>query len=203
MDQTDFVINYFKNAKNKTFVDIGANDGVSWSNTLRLERDYGWTGICIEPHPTMFERLASNRKAICLELAVNDKEGVLDFMTIEGTWEANMLSGLLENYDPRHRERIEGEYKRYGGTASIKKVKCSPLHDILKKNNIEKVDYLSIDTEGSEENILKSIDFTAVNVELISAEVNYELQPLEAILSSNGYTFLDKVHQDAFFRKLN
>ena len=201
MDQTDFVINYFKNAKNKTFVDIGANDGVSWSNTLRLERDYEWTGICIEPHPTMFKRLASNRKAICLELAVNDKEGVLDFMTIEGTWEANMLSGLLENYDPRHRERIEGEYRRYGGTASINKVKCSPLHDILKKNNIEKVDYLSIDTEGSEENILKSIDFTAVNVELISAEVNYELQPLEAILSSNGYVFLDKVHQDAFFRK--
>lgn len=197
----EFVGDYFNNERGLLFVDIGANDGVTWSNSLFLEKNLEWNGFCIEPHPTMFKILLQKRNCSCLNLAVSDKEGDLDFLSIEGSWEANMLSGLIENYDPRHRERIEGEYRRYGGTASVVKVKTLPFSKIALDNNINDISYMSIDTEGSELNVLKSIDFNKSNIKLISAEVNYELEPLKEFLEPLGYKYLTKIACDVFFGK--
>ena len=59
---SDFVNYYFKNVKTGFFIDVGANDGVIWSNTLGLEtREEFWTGICIEPHPDMFKELTKHK----------------------------------------------------------------------------------------------------------------------------------------------
>ncbi|MDR2406522.1 MAG: FkbM family methyltransferase [Bacteroidales bacterium] len=54
----DFLIDFlFKKKRNGIFLDIGANDGISFSNTYRFEKFRNWTGICIEPHPEIFEKL--------------------------------------------------------------------------------------------------------------------------------------------------
>ena len=140
-------------------------------------------------------------KCKCFEYAVSDTSGELDFLTIEGTWEANMLSGLVDNYDPRHKDRVMGEYVRYGGTSTVKKVTCKPLQQILNENNITKIDYLSIDTEGSELPILRSIDFTKTDITLLSVEINYEAEPIDEFLATYGYKFLGKVCCDAFYGK--
>jgi len=197
----EFAGEYFGNKSGLTFVDIGANDGVTWSNSYFLEKNLGWNGFCIEPHPTMFKTLLQKRSCSCLNLAVSDKEGDLDFLSIEGSWEANMLSGLIENYDPRHRERIESEYRRYGGVASVVKVRTLPFSKIALDNNITNIDYMSIDTEGSELNVLHSIDFSKSNVGLFSVEVNYELDPLKEFLEPYGYKYLTKIACDVFFGK--
>ena len=200
----EFTVSYFSNIQdqsNLTYVDIGANDGVTWSNTIILEKQYNWKGICIEAHPTMFKQLQSNRNCTCLEYAISDKEGELDFLTIEGSWEANMLSGLVDNYDPRHRERVDAEHLRYGGTSSTVKVRCKTLQQIIDDENLTKIDYLSIDTEGSELPILKSINFDKINIDLISVEVNYEADPIDELLTKHGYKFITKVACDAFYSK--
>lgn len=197
----EFVVDFFKQQTDLFFVDIGANDGVTWSNTHALERDYNWRGICIEPHPSIYNTLISNRRCKCLNVAISNTEEEADFFTIEGTWEANMLSGLVKNYDPRHWNRITEEYKRYNGEARTEKVKVRPLQSILGEDNIKKIDYLSIDTEGSEVSILESIDFNKIETTLISVEQNYEREPLDNILQPYGYKFLTKVACDVFYSK--
>jgi FkbM family methyltransferase len=196
-----FVLNFFNGQKNLFFVDIGANDGLTWSNSLEIERQLEWQGIAIEPHPTIFQQLINNRKCKCINIAVSDVEAELDFFAIEGTWEANMLSGLLSNYCDRHKARVMDEYKRYNGVATTVKVKTRPLQDILDDNNISKIDYLSIDTEGSEIPILKSVNFEKTDITLISVEANYDRDPLDKILMPYGFKFIEKVACDAFYAK--
>src|SRR3974390_100826 len=60
----------FCGKRNGVFVDVGAYDGISFSNTLMFERELGWTGLCIEPNPDVFPRLIENRSATCLEIAI-------------------------------------------------------------------------------------------------------------------------------------
>ena len=199
--QTRFVVEYFNEPRDLFFVEIGANDGTSWSNSYYLERELGWNGICIEPHPTMFEKLSRDRNCVCLNVAVGDTEAEVDFFSIEGDWPANMLSGVLDNYESQHKERVMEEYKKYGGTASIVKVKCLPFGEILKRYNVTRIDYLSIDTEGSEIPILKSIDFASVDIGLLGVEVNYDQTPVDDILAKHGYKFIKKVEGDAFYSK--
>jgi FkbM family methyltransferase len=66
-----------------------------------------------------------------------------------------MLSGLIDNYDARHLQRINQELKQHGGNKEIIDVSCYKLENILREQNINHIDYLSIDTEGNELAILK------------------------------------------------
>jgi hypothetical protein len=64
------VIDYYKGKKTGYFIDVGANDGVYYSNTLRLEVDYQWSSVCFEPLDAEFEKLKSIRKVNCIKRAV-------------------------------------------------------------------------------------------------------------------------------------
>ena len=69
-----------------------------------------------------------------------------------------MLSGIKSEYDPKHLERINSEVAKHGGSINTVKIQSRRLDSILEENKITKIDYLSIDTEGSELSVLKSID---------------------------------------------
>jgi hypothetical protein len=58
--QSDFVLNYFNKQRGGFFIDVGANDGITESNTFDLENNYDWRGICIEPHPVAYAKLTIN-----------------------------------------------------------------------------------------------------------------------------------------------
>ena len=97
------------------FVEVRAHDGITQSNTYYLEKNLGWKGICIEPNLRIYEKLRKNRKCLCLNTAISDQPGNFRFLKIDGYSE--MLSGLIEKYDPRHVERIKKEIGIYGGIA--------------------------------------------------------------------------------------
>ena len=195
----DFAIDFFNQAEGLTFIDIGANDGITWSNTLSMEINYNWNGICIEPHPIAYKKLINNRNVKCLNLAVSDQDMELDFLVIEG--KAEMLSGLFKDFHPEHKKRIIKEVSENGDNAYKQKVHSKPLDKILTENNISKVHYLSIDTEGSELSIVRGIDFNKVDIDLISLEVNYEIEPTNQLMDSLGYKYINKICGDAFFHK--
>ena len=152
------------------FVDVGAHDGVSFSNTLMFERELGWTGLCIEPNPDIFARLLENRSAICLEIAIARREGRFPFVKVDGY--AQMLSGLSHSMDSRHRERIERETKEHNTSHSVLEVSVRPLASVLSEHRISEVHYLSVDTEGNEADVLASIDFDAVMIHAITVEAH-------------------------------
>lgn len=190
---------FFKNKPKGTFVEIGANNGIKFSNTYFFEKHLGWHGICIEPMPTPFEELQKNRNCICVKGCITDMPGTKDFLLITGY--SQMLSGLLEKYDPRHLERINKELVKYGGEQKVVQVECYRLIDLLQRYDIKSIDYVSIDTEGGELEILKSIDYDAVEISIISVENNYNTRNIYDFLVSKGYLLKTKLGDDEIYQR--
>ncbi len=190
--------NFFKNKQNGVFVDIGAHDGISLSNTYFFEKTMGWTGICVEPIPEVYNRLKNNRNCLCVQGCIFDKRESVPFLKISG-W-AEMLSGIIENYDPHHVKRIQWEIDLNGGQSEVINVKCYNLMQLLLDNHIQHIDYLSIDTEGGELGILQSIDFSRIDIDVIEVENNY-LGPFQAFLEPLGYKKICDLGPDEIYRK--
>ncbi len=187
----------FKNKHNGIFVDIGAHDGISFSNTYYFEKMLDWKGICIEPHPDRYAELKKNRQAVCIQACVSDFNGTAQFLKVSGNPE--MLSGLHRAYDPRHLDRINFEIAAYGGHKEMIDVTVLPLSDILK--NITDIDLLSIDTEGSELAILQSIQWNEINIKIIVVENNFNDSKIEDLLATQGYEFIKQLEGDQIYRK--
>jgi FkbM family methyltransferase len=200
LGQDSFVDEFFKGKHNGVFIDIGAHDGVSCSNTLFLEKERAWTGVCIEPGLEEFKKLKESRSAVCMDCAISNKNGDDEFVYIEGY--ANMLSGLKSGHNTQHTERINREVAQYGGKINNIKVYTRTLQSILEENNISEVDYCSIDTEGSEFDIIKSIDFSKVNIKLFSIENNYGSTDIQQYLEQQGYCLYTKLQWDDIFVKI-
>jgi FkbM family methyltransferase len=138
------------------FLDIGAADGLYLSNTYILEKRFGWKGICVEP-ANKIKDLRKNRKCIIEDSCIYPKSGELVEFQID-----DEISGIKKYFD--------GAHKR---TGKIVKIKTISMKDLLKKYNFPKaIDYLSIDTEGSEYEILKRFPFNDYLVKLITVEHN-------------------------------
>jgi FkbM family methyltransferase len=177
------------------FVDVGAHDGISINNTKMLE-SLGWEGICIEPHPKVFQRLIQNRKCKSVNCAVWNENTKVKFLVLTGPTE--MLSGIYESYDPKHYQRIQHELRRDGGTSDLIEIEALKFESIVQNKNI---DFMSIDTEGSELQILQKIDFENYNIDLICVENNFFESKFEEFLVTKGYYFHSNVGIDYFFKK--
>ncbi len=211
--QDEFVWNYLNKKKSGIYIDVGAHDGINISNSKFFE-DQGWFGLCIEPIKKIFDRLDLNRKkTICINGAVSDIDGEVTFTEIEGPIE--MLSGIKSEYDPRHIDRINSEIKTHGGQITEIKVKSFRLETLIDRTmgwsvdtpsvdvvapSVVKIDYLSIDTEGSELKVLKGIDFDKASFEIIGVEDNYEDDKrIVNFLKEKGYKLLKRLGGDNFF----
>lgn len=190
---------FFQDKRNGVFVDVGAHDGILLSNTYFFEKEMGWTGICVEPIPEVFQRLRTNRSCACIEGCIFDNRDAVPFLKISG-W-AEMLSGIIANYDPRHVERIQWEIAQNWGGTEVIEVRCYNLTQLLLDHEIQHVDYLSIDTEGGEFGILQSIDFDQIDIEIIEVENNYD-DPFEPFLESKGYKKLCRIGPDELYQKV-
>jgi FkbM family methyltransferase len=198
----DFYMNeeIFKNKQNGFFVDIGAYDGIAFSNSYYFEKNLNWKGICIEPHPIVFEKLKQNRSCFLENVAISNVNKQLKFLKIDNGPE--MLSGLVDNYDQRHIERIGRETILDGGTIDIIDVNCVKLDYLLDKYNVDQVDYLSIDVEGAELDILKGIDFNKYLIKYITIEDNYPdaSQEWHKLLHSNNFEPIQILGHDYVYK---
>lgn len=191
----------FLKEKKGFFIEIGADDGIDKSNT-KLFEELGWEGICIEPSPTRFQMLIKNRNCECLNVAISNKQKEVEFLDITGYGKG--LSGIVENYDPKHLERIKKETEDNPKTLtkSRVKVKTQRLEQILDERNIKRVDYCSIDVEGSEIEILKSINFKKVNFNIISIEDIYNNSEITQIMKDNYFKKQMRIGSDLVFKNL-
>ena len=181
------------------FIDIGAHDGVAYSNSFVFEKLRGWRGVCIEPNPTVFAQLAANRQCTTLNCCVSDVAGAVPFLKISGYSE--MLSGIVEKYEPEHRERVERELKQFGGSSEVIPVQTRTLNDIAAECGFAEVTYLSIDTEGSEFAILQSIDFKRLFVHAITVEYNFDhlKSRMISLMHGNGFDYVQTLGHDLLF----
>ena len=180
--ETDKYIDKLFNFKTSGyFVDIGAFDGVSGSNTYFFE-SRGWDGVCIEPIPSAYEKMVLSRSCECVQGVISDMDTEhLDFVCVEG--EPSMLSGIPDYFDSKHEKRIDDEIVRDGGARKNITVKNYKFNDIIKQTRI---DFLDIDTEGSESSIVMSIDFDKYDIGLIVVENNFRDLMIHSCVTHSG-----------------
>jgi len=162
--------------RNGYFVEFGATNGLDLSNTALLERELGWSGILAEPGKSWHTDLNRNRKAHVYQLAVWQTSGA----TLEFVEDAE-LSTLTQFAK-------SDDHKRHGRKYTVNTIS---LLDLLQAAEAPKhIDFLSIDTEGSEFEILRSFDFNAYSFGLICVEHNYNPNRTEImdLLTANGYS---------------
>ena len=180
--QDIYVTRILKEKRDGYFVEIGANNGYTMSNTYLLEKNYGWKGICVEATPYKITELTNNRpNAICISNAVHSESNLeLDF-TINMFDILNVITEYAE---------IAVDFLNQSG--EIIKVNTRSLTDILNENNApENIDYLSIDTNGSEYKVLEGIDFSKYKFGVITVKnslIEEKQNRIKEILTLNGYS---------------
>jgi len=163
--------NRFK--KEGFFVEFGACDGIEFSNTYLLEKEYGWRGILSEPNRAYHAGLRENRVASIDHRAVSGISGQTRNFLAAG------VNGAF--YELRNMGRWEQLKPSYTvGTVS--------LFDLLREHGAPaRVDFLSMDTEGSELEILREFDFSSTRFSAITIELNQNANEISSLLSSHGY----------------
>ena len=175
--QSQFVDKLLSRRRNGFFIECGAANGVSLSNTLFFELERNWTGLLIDANP-LFQRslLKIHRRAYVLPacLSTERRPTTVRFRL------ASVLSGIA---DTKHQSRT---YFMNNLTITTIGVKCFPLNAVLEAINVSHVDFFSLDVEGPELEILQTIDWNYLRIDVISVEyrINTEewtLRKLEAL----------------------
>ena len=168
------------------FVEFGASDGVALSNSHMLEKHFGWTGVLCEPSTAWHEALKQNRSCSIDTRCVYSVSGEKISFSENYLGELSAITAYAE-------PNASGILKR---TTSFYEVETISLLDLLKEHNAPKfVDFLSIDTEGSEFEILKSFDFQSYRFGAICVEHNFAdtREKINKLLLANGYV---QIHPD-------
>lgn len=198
----------FKGYKNGVFIDVGAHNGKSINNTLYFEENNNWTGINVEPIKDVYNDLMVNRpNCININCAICNNDGETEF--IHNTGYTEMLSGIKDTYDPRHAYRLHMENKQHGSSTKIINVKTKRLETLCNIHSITHINYLSIDVEGCEFDVIKSINFDKVFIDVIGFENNYNDTsiPIVKYLEDKNYIVIKKsldifmIHKNSGFIK--
>lgn len=206
LNQDLWVLDFFRNKKNGVFVDVGAFDGVNLSNTYLLEKDYGWTGLCVEANSATFEKLKKSRDCVCVNEMLSNKAGKVVSLQRMGELSFGDSTNVF-NIDVQKMKSTNAELD-----TSVEHHVTNTLVKVLDTNGVSTtIDYLSIDVEGMELEILESFDFSKYHVNLITIEHNAAhigmkyRNELYDLLSSKGFRFMkgnDNVQgwsDDAFY----
>lgn len=168
------ILDVLNNTSSGFFIDIGANHFQLLSNTFYLERKFNWNGLCIEPNPEYHQAHLENRKCLLFKNAIGAISGRRVVFRLRGTG-----SGVVgKNYDTKPHEKNHPEVK----------IPLVTLYNILVHVKAPRViDYLSLDVEGYEYEVLKNFDFGVYTFLVMTVE--RPKPALHRLLINNEYTF--------------
>lgn len=180
----EFILN---NEIKKTFLEFGATNGLEYSNTLSLEKYFNWTGVLSEPDPQWHKDLKKNRPNAtliydCVWTKSNEK---LKFLSSsEGVY------STIEKFKFNDKFSMPGNSKKRLENTNILTVNSISLNDLIKNNfNNQPPSYISIDTEGSEYEILLSLDFKKYSPKVFTVEHNCTIfeKKIDELMELNGF----------------
>jgi FkbM family methyltransferase len=193
--QDQWVINEVFSGKTEGFfLELGAADGFSESNTYVLEKRYHWRGICIEPHPVLFDEMVNKykRTCLCVPCAVDAIPGSVEFVM------AGQTSGLIADEADNNPARRAAVIEAARTKGKVLTVEALPLADVLEKYDAPSViDYFSFDVEGLETRILR--DFPFDRYVFLALTIERPTPELNEILFRHGYHFVRNSLYDTFY----
>ena len=201
--------------KSGFYIEAGAGGGELLSNTLYFEMKYNWTGLLVEPSPHWWKELKSkNRNAWILPhcLSTDKRVHLIDFYIFSPTFK-----GMGDDFGFNSRKEMNDSFykdivKNNPGAINKLKVQCFPIQAVLKAIDSPKVTYFSLDIEGAEYDVLKTIDFDKIDISLLGVEIQGigddilrkntgSKEQIHNLLKQNGYIYTDRVELDSFFVK--
>lgn len=187
---TYYYNNFGKAIENGYYIEIGAFNGVKQNSTIILEHA-GWNGVCVEPMPANIKKLRKNRKCRIIEGGIWVENNQMEFadVGIPG-W-----TGIAQTHQDQHKNKYKD-----GVVKST--INCFRFDSLDFPN---KIDYLQIDTEGSELQILGSIDMTKFAIDYICIEDNLGLKgdiSYHNFMLNLGYSLVHKQEQDSLYKKI-
>jgi FkbM family methyltransferase len=158
-NEQGFILNFFKgeNPKKNKFLDVGANDGKTFSNTHALAL-LGWNGVCVEPTNTAFLRLqklyGDNKNIKCINAGISNITDVVDINESLNWEDAEATIGILSTLNPKNKERF------HGMNWKLSEIILYTYKDLEKYHNLEEYsyDFINIDVEGHELVVLDQIE---------------------------------------------
>ena len=185
--------NFFKNQKSGFFLEIGAFDGIEGSNCYHFEKFMNWEGIAIEASPLQFEKLKKNRNCKLMNIAIGSENKQVEFYeVVEGFTQMSGINNL------NFKDSFERIKKNSNSKINKINIECKTFEKLIPSDQI--IDLISIDIEGNELDVLKSINFDKYQIKVIILEnkIPKELSYLKFFKEKNFYYF-DRVGMDEIY----
>jgi FkbM family methyltransferase len=176
-------------------VDVGAYDGMFDNNTYYFERK-GWRTLCVEPLPEKYSECCTHRKE-CVNCCVSDSD--TDNVPFH-VFKRGIHTGAISSLKPDSRliDQLRGTIDDYYSIP----INTRTLTSILKEHNFPTtIDFISIDTENTELDVLKGLDLVYYNVKYLIVENNFNDPDCEEYLKSFGYVKIDRIGANDMFKK--
>lgn len=164
--------------RNGVYIELGAFDGVHWSNTKWLEDDFDWSGILIEPSLVGYESCLKHR----------DMNKIFNCACVSFDYKNDFVSG---DFNGHPMSSINST--RLNGSSEIK-VSAKTLQSVIDESGYKQIDFLSLDVEGYEFDVLKGIDFDKQDIKFMLIEVyNKDKEKIFEFLKSKNYDMIENV----------
>lgn len=181
----------FKGKRGGVFVEVGGYNGLSGSNCLFFEMMRGWSGILVEASPRYHAKAAEFRRCPCLNFAVAGEAGEAEFLEIEDGM--RQMGGLVTTYEPQLLKLVEADPRHKAKTI---KVKTRTLAQILDTHHLKEIDYVSLDIEGAELEVLQSFPFETYRVHVWTVENPMANPEIPKLMRDKGYKRVDAMGAD-------
>lgn len=196
-NEESIILKYF-GAEQGTFLDLGANDGSTLSNTRALAL-LGWQGVCVEPSENAFKRLhelyADNPKVELHQIAICEGNGMSILHESSehlGTGDTGLLS-----------TRVISERDKWASTPTkfnAITVECVTFEELLNRSSHRTFEFISIDTEGLDLEVLRQINLTAVGCKMLVVEVNERnTEPYVTYCAQHGMRSITRTPENLVF----
>jgi FkbM family methyltransferase len=161
------------------YIECGANDGISQSNTFKLEKEKNWLGLLIEPSVNTYNECVKNRST---------KNTILNCALVSYDFNEDFIVG---DFDGHLMSSVNGERRN---NPNLNKVNVRKLSDILDEYRYKKIDFFSLDVEGYELEVLKGIDFTRHRPTYILIEVyTKDMDKIFSFMNTNSYEMIENL----------
>ncbi len=196
LNQLDRKLEGYVNYDGGYFVELGANDGIKQSNSLYFERYRGWRGLLIEAAPQNFLKCRQNRAqqstvycAACVSFE-HDQEFV---RMVYSDLMSTPISSKSDISDPSAHAKLGNKYLQNGEINFEFGAVARTLNSLLLEASAPKqIDFLSLDVEGFEQEVLKGVDHETFRFKYILVECR-DIDRMSAYLNENGYRFIEKL----------
>jgi FkbM family methyltransferase len=195
-----FIKKFFKNKNKGIYLDIGCFNPLLWNNTYLLYKK-GWSGINVDIQKINIDLFNITRPGdINICCALYDKKKILDLYNLKGENNSAVMT-----IDKSHAEKMKFLFKK---KIIKKKIETLTFSEMIKNYNIKinNIDFLNIDTEGSDFNVLKSINIQKYKPKLICIEISQftkqsDKKKILNYLKLNDYKFIYKTSVSSFFKR--